>query len=277
MIELPEGYVLAKQINQVLTGKRIAKVTANHSPHAFAMFNGDPAEYQERLNGRSITGANDGSGYTCGGNVEIYADDMLLVITTPIKYHAPGEAHPKKHQLLVEFEDSSAMSCTVQMWGSMFCYPKDSNGIPDGYVINRSPSPLTDGFDREYFDQLLRQCPEKYSLKAFLATEQRIPGLGNGVLHDILFQARLNPKKKLNMLTQEQADQLYRSLKETLLDMAANGGRSTEKDLFGAKGGYDPILCSKTVNSPCPVCGGTLRKEAYLGGSIYYCPTCQPL
>ncbi|MFA6873005.1 MAG: zinc finger domain-containing protein, partial [Bacteroidaceae bacterium] len=28
---------------------------------------------------------------------------------------------------------------------------------------------------------------------------------------------------------------------------------------------------------PCPRCGNQIRKEAYMGGSIYYCPTCQKL
>ena len=27
----------------------------------------------------------------------------------------------------------------------------------------------------------------------------------------------------------------------------------------------------------CPACGGTIKKEAYLGGNIYYCPVCQAL
>lgn|GEM_PF-2077218 len=35
----------------------------------------------------------------------------------------------------------------------------------------------------------MNPCP-----KAFLATEQRIPGLGNGVLQDILWTARIHPK-----------------------------------------------------------------------------------
>jgi hypothetical protein len=37
----------------------------------------------------------------------------------------------------------------------------------------------------------LGQEVKKLSLKALLATEQRIPGLGNGVLQDILFKARM--------------------------------------------------------------------------------------
>ena len=118
---------------------------------------------------------------------------------------------------------------------------------------------------------------EKLSVKAFVATKQRIPGLGNGVLQDILFHARIHPKRKMDTLTVEEYEKLYGAVKDTLLAMTVKGGRDTEKDLFGCNGGYKTILSSKTKELPCPVCGGQIKKEAYLGGSVYYCPVCQPL
>ena len=109
-----------------------------------------------------------------------------------------------------------------------------------------------------------------------MAIEQRIPGLGNGVLQDILFQAHLHPKTKLQGLTEIQRNNLYWSIKNTLLQMAQQGGRNTEKDLFGANGGYHTILSNKTWQKPCPVCGGEIIRQTYLGGNIYFCPHCQP-
>lgn len=279
MIELPETYVLAEQIDRILIGKTVTSVTANAYPHAFAWYTGDPATYNDKLAGKKITSANPDTGYTCGGNTEIVAEDMLLVISTPIKYHVPGEKLPKSHQLLIEFEDESHMSCTVQMWGAMFCYPTDMDGLPydRGYVCNRCPDPLTDSFNEAYFDNLWRGVKATLSAKAFLATEQRIPGLGNGVLQDILWNARIHPKRKLQTLTDADKEMLYRSVKSTLKEMRNYGGRDTERDLFGNKGGYRTILSANTLMYPCPVCGGGLVREAYLGGNIYYCPVCQPV
>ena len=57
--------------------------------------------------------------------------------------------------------------------------------------------------------------------------------------------------------------------------MTEKGGRDTEPDFFGQPGGYHTILCKNTVNKPCPVCGTSIKKEAYMGGSVYYCPKCQ--
>lgn len=277
MIELPETYVLSDQINQVLAGKTISSAVAGAYHHAFAWYTGDPAEYNTKLAGKKITGSNPGTGYTCGGNTEILCEDMLLVLSTPVKYHAPGEKLPKSHQLLLEFDDGSHMSCTVQMWGAMFCFLANENGIPEGYSVKKSPTPYEDAFNRAYFDGLRRGLNHKMSVKAFLATEQRIPGFGNGVLHDVLWNARIHPKRKLETLTGKDMDALFNSVKSTLKDMLDNGGRDTEKDLFNKAGGYRTVLSNKTLTYPCPACGGELKREAYLGGNIYFCPGCQPL
>ena len=28
---------------------------------------------------------------------------------------------------------------------------------------------------------------------------------------------------------------------------------------------------------PCPACGGSIIREAYMGGNVYFCPNCQPI
>ena len=267
MIELPEACVLAEQIDKTLTGKTIVRAEANKSPHAFAMYTGDPASYSGMLSGKKIAGTAE----TDDGSVKIICGDMLLVVSTPIKYHAAGAKLQVKHQLLLEFDDSSQISCTVQMWGCMYCFPYDKNRG------NGSPSPLTDAFDEAFFNSLISNVKQNISAKAFLATEQRIPGLGNGVLQDILFNAGIHPKRKLETLDAGGRKKIYDSVKSTLRQMRDEGGRDTERDLFGEKGGYRTILSNITLKHPCRVCGGGLIREAYLGGNIYYCPVCQPL
>jgi len=177
------------------------------------------------------------------------------------------------------------MSCTVQMWGAMCCYPITENGRSKDKVCDRcavchkgeSPDPLTDAFDRAYFDALWSGAKPTLSAKAFLATEQRVPGLGNGVLQDILFNARIHPKRKLQTMSGEEKQTLFNSVKSTLKAMKDCGGRDTERDLFNHNGGYETILSGNTLKDPCRVCGSGLIREAYLGGNIYYCPVCQPM
>jgi formamidopyrimidine-DNA glycosylase len=273
MIELPEAVVLAGQINTSLRDKRIRMAVANQSPHKFAWYSGDPADYPHLLTGKTIRAA---AAY--GNHVEIYADDRTLAISTPMRYHAAGEKVPPKHQLWLEFDDRTAVSCTVQMWGVLLCLKEgQKSGLPDYEVAKQRPSPLSDLFDRAYFDSLFDEASGGLSAKAFLAAEQRIPGLGNGVLQDILWKSRIHPRRKMAELPDKAIEDMYGAVKSVLADMAARGGRDTERDLFGRPGGYKTILSKNTVGTPCPACGTSIKKEPYLGGSIYYCAGCQSL
>ncbi len=50
MLELPETHTLANQIAQHLTGKKVSPTTAAQSPHKFAWYHRDPADYPAKLN-----------------------------------------------------------------------------------------------------------------------------------------------------------------------------------------------------------------------------------
>ena len=274
MIEIPEAIVISKQLNNTIKGKLIKEVVAAASPHKFAWYFGDPAEYSTLLRGRTLESA-----YAYGGRVEIEAEGTVLHFGDGVilRYYEAGEKIPPKHQLLVTFYDDSALMGTVAMYGGLWAFP--AGGMDDNFyykTAKEAPSFLSNRFDYEYFKKLFNEKSLKMSAKAFLATEQRIPGLGNGVLQDILLNAKIHPKKKMNALSETQRHELFESVKSTLAEMVNCGGRNTEKDLFGKHGGYETKLSKKTVLSLCPNCGGTVKKEAYMGGSIYFCEQCQP-
>lgn len=275
MIELPESIALASQLNETIRGKRIANVTAAQTPHKFAWYHGDPQKYHELLSGKVIEKANG-----IGSMVEVFAGDAVMLFGDGVglRYHNEDEQKPLKHQMLVEFDDFFAVSAVVQMYGGLMCFRCGEMDNKYYRAAKEKPSPLSDRFDRQYFDGLLSlRESQKLSAKAFLATEQRIPGLGNGVLQDILYIARIHPKRKINTLNGEDTDRLFRSIKETLAEMAFKGGRDTEKDLFGCPGGYMTHLNKNTLDKPCPICDGAIKKESYMGGSIYYCEGCQKI
>jgi formamidopyrimidine-DNA glycosylase len=275
MIELPEAAAIAAQIQKTVRGKRIAAVTAGHTPHKLVWYYGEPKRYSALLVGQTIAGAG-----AHGGHVEIKAGkaNVLFGEGVEIRFQASGESRPAKHQLLIEFDDGSALSGAVRMYGGMGCIAEGSLDNKYYRVAKEKPSPLSAKFDKAYFDRLI-SSPEvqKLSLKAFLATEQRIPGLGNGVLQDILLSAGMHPKKKVGTLLEKDRKTLFDALKATLSAMAAKGGRDVECDLFGRPGGYQTILSKNTAGKPCPVCRKPIKKESYMGGSVYYCETCQKL
>ncbi len=272
MIELPEAYVLAKQITQHLAGKQILSATANQSPHKFAWYHGDPADYSNLLRGKTVQAA-----ASYGGLVEVEAEDASMVFGdgVALRLVPKGAKRPPKHQLLVEFTDGSALTGSVQMYGGLWAFSSGEFTNPYYLTAKAKPSPLTEDFNERHFAGLFDDATRRKSAKAFLATEQRISGLGNGVLQDILFNARIHPRRSMESLSDEELDTMFHTLKSTIRQMAEQGGRDTEKDLFGKPGGYVTRLSKNTLHYPCPVCGSELKKEAYMGGSIYYCSSCQ--
>ncbi len=273
MLEIPESTTLARQLNETVYGKTIQKVVANASPHKFAFYYGDPTEYHTLLSGKKI-----GISTGLGAMVQIAVNDCRIVLGdgASLRYYSEAAKVPAKHQLLIEFDDNSALACSVQMYGAVLVFINGQYDNKYYSIANDKPLPISEVFKKSYFDTLRIEDTGKLSAKAFLATEQRIPGLGNGVLQDILFNAGIHPKRKMETLTDQDYTRLYHAVKNTLLEMTELGGRDTEKDLLGNPGRYKTILSRYTVGSPCPVCGAIIQKAAYMGGSVYWCPECQP-
>jgi len=274
MLEIPEAIVISRQLDQTVKEKRIKEVVTAASPHKFAWYFGEPSEYDALLCGRTIKTA-----FSYGGRIEILAEGAALQFGDGVnlRYYEADEKYPAKHQLLLVFDDDSALAATVAMYGMLFAYPSHTNLDDDFYytAAKEAVSPLSDGFDYPYFQTLFHEKGLKMSAKAFLATEQRIPGLGNGVLQDILLNANVYSKKKMGNLSEAQRQGLFYSLKSTLVEMTNAGGRDTERDLFGNPGGYKTKLGKNNKLLICPNCGGSVKKEAYMGGSIYFCEQCQ--
>lgn len=273
MIEFPEAFSLAKQLNSTIKNKKITNVIAGHTEHKLSWYYGNREDYLNLLKNKTITKAQN-----LGGLVEIAADNIRILYGDGVnlRYIENKQDLPQKHQLLIEFSDNTYLCASIQMYGGIGCF-KDGE-LDNKYYLaaKQKPSPLTKEFSRQYFNAITaNEKAEKLSVKGLLATEQRIPGLGNGILQDILFNAGLHPKMKVKSLTDTQIKDLFNSIKSTLKEMADKSGRDTEKDLFGQPGKYETKMSKKTVGKPCLKCSAIITKASYMGGSIYFCPQCQ--
>lgn len=273
MLEIPESHTIAQQLQATVVGRRIDDVIANHTPHGFAFYTPEPTDYPARIGGKTILAAT-----AHGGLVELSLDDDMRLLFgdgVNLRLLTASQRTPAKHQLLLSLSGGDKLVCTIQMYGGIWAFLAGANDNKYYLVAKEKPSPLRDDFDEEYFNRIVAAAKPTLSVKALLATEQRIPGLGNGTLQDILFQTGCQPRRKLNSLSDTELTALYRNLKSTLKAMTEAGGRDTEKDLFGDEGGYVTILSKKTWRQPCPRCGDTITRQQYLGGNVYFCPTCQ--
>ena len=275
MLELPEAAVIAGQINENFNGRRIESVQAAFSPNKFAWYNGDPANYNMQLCGKLVEKA-----VYHGGMVQVQLQDKMLLFSDGVKLtsHPDESTLPKKHQLLIRFDDSSFMTAVIQMYGGIICAGRDNYDSEYYAAACNKPAPLSEDFTLEYFESITA-APElsNKSVKFVIATEQRIPGLGNGVLQDILYKACIHPKRKWASLSTAEKEALFKAVRGTMREIINRGGRDTEKDLLGNPGGYRTKMSKNTVGGKCEICGNIIEKASYMGGSIYFCSGCQKL
>lgn len=275
MFELPELIHLAKQINETVQGKVIRRGSLGNSPHKFVWYNRSPEEFAALTAGRHI-----GEARPKGRWLMLSLEPGYVLVLGEfggrLLYHSAGAALPRKYHLALSFEDGSSLTATTQMWGAMELYEQGKESERE-YIQGMRPTPCEPEFTEAYFNSLLDDLlqQEKRSAKGLLTQDQLIPGLGNASTQDILFRARLHPRRPIQTLSGEERRGLYRAILETVERIAAGGGRCDEYDLFGRPGGYARLMDKHAPGRPCPVCGGRVEKMAYLGGSCYFCPACQ--
>jgi len=97
------------------------------------------------------------------------------------------------------------------------------------------------------------------------------------LLQDILWEARINPKKKMDTLNKNEINRIFKAIKKVPSAIIAGGGKDIDKDVYGNISGYKSRVSRNTVGKPCARCGTIIVKEAYLGGSVFYCPACQKI
>ncbi len=273
MFELPEYLTIAKQMNKSISGKTVLSGVMGNSPHKFVWYNQNPQTFSRIVNGKTI-----GDAYCKGrwlfiplepGYVLVLGEcggKIILVDSNNV---------PSKYHLLLNIEGNKSIYAMTQMWGAMELYRKGEE-LKRQYIADMRTTPLDKEFTYKYFKSLIDEArsEKKRSVKSLLTQDQLIPGLGNSIAQDILFNARLHPKTQIEVLSEEEIMTLYKSIKETVNDAAKNDGRNDEYDFYGNLGKYERVLDSKSIERGCPVCKSKIEKIQYLGGSSYYCSKC---
>src|SRR5512136_2575322 len=267
MFELPELLTLAGQINQTLRGKSIRAGRLGNSPHKFVWYNRKPDEFAHLTGGKTV-----GETYVRGRWMFSPLEPGFVLVLGEcggkILFHPAGSKLPEKYHLWLGFEDGSVLTVMTQMWGAMELYDAGMEKERK-YIKDMRMTPADPNFTFEYFSALIDELlqGEKRSVKSLLTQDQLIPGLGNAIAQDIMFNARLHPRHALKDLSTGQRRDLHAAITDTLQEVITGGGRNDESDLFGQPGNYARLMDSAAAGKPCPECGRTVEKMQYLGGA----------
>lgn len=275
MFELPEYIVLAGQINETLAGKEIQRGNLGNTPHKFVWYNRSHEEFRRLTAGKLVGQASVRGRWM---SVPLQPGYVLLFgeCGGKILYHRASDALPKKYHLHLQFTDNSFLTATTQMWGAYELYERGLE-LEREYVKDMRTTPVEAEFSYDYLNDLIDgvSAQGKRSVKGLLTQDQLIPGLGNSIAQDIMFNARLNPRHEIAELDPQQRRDLYHAIKTTIDEIIQQGGRYDETDLYGKSGGYVRIMDKNAPGRPCPRCNGAVVKIQYLGGACYFCQDCQ--
>lgn len=275
MFELPEFATLARQMRETLTGKVIAHGSLGNAPHRFVWHNRKPEEFARLTSGKTV-----GLARSRGKWLFLPLEPGYVLVIGEcggrLRFHPAGDPAPPRYHLRIAFVDGSAFSALTTMWGAYDLF-EQGRELEREYIRGMRPTPADPAFTPAYFSALIDEAAAagKRSAKALLTQDQLVPGIGNSLAQDILFRAGLDPRHLVADLDKPRRRTFHRAIVKTVAEATRKGGRNDEVDLFGRPGGYARLLGKTTEGKPCPTCGTTIRKIQFLGGSAYFCPSCQ--
>jgi formamidopyrimidine-DNA glycosylase len=219
---------------------------------------------------------------TSRGNViRIKLDNGANLILGPeyggeIFYQTSEKTVPKFH-LRLDFIDGTVLTVRLTSMGVIQALKDDE--LERSYVYKRDfdstkLSPIDEEFTFEHFSE--RMTEHNKMLKSVLVGKDAIiVGVSNSTFQDILYRAKLHPKKKASDLNSEEKRRLYDAIRLVLEERLRLKGKNQFKDIYRNQGSYAPAMGPNMKGQSCPECGTPIENLSMGGGHVYLCPSCQ--
>ncbi len=271
-MELPELIVLARQMQKEIAGKEIAQVEVANPK----CLNIPSEQFQKRVVGKGIKSVESKGKWLF---IRLDSDDVLLFnpgMGVDIVHFKPGDKLPEKYQIKVVLQDGTGF--TIRVWWFCYLHLLSEKRLGDHKRTgNMGLAPLDEKFTLDHFARLLGG--KRGNIKSFLLDQKNIAGIGNVYIQDILFNAKIHPKRKIPSLSDGEIYALHKSMKAVLTESVDLGGLAYEKDFYGNRGGYgaDQFKIAYKAGKPCPTCRTAIEKIRTGSTSSFICPRCQPI
>jgi formamidopyrimidine-DNA glycosylase len=247
MPELPEAERARRQLERVV-GRQIVAVDDRDTyvcrPHA-------PGEIAAALTGHRLTDTHRRGKFlwaeTDGGPMLGLHLGMAGSLTVD---EAPAPRNWDR--FVLDFEDGGRLALRdKRRLGRAVLEPDFSRVGPDAAEVGR--------------DEFRRRVGRGTApLKARLLDQSVISGIGNLLADEILWRARLGPRRVPDQLTTGELDRLRRSTRAAMRDAIRLGGAHT---------GH--LIPHREREGRCPRCGTPLERATIGGRTTFWCPACQ--
>ncbi|WXG44915.1 MAG: DNA-formamidopyrimidine glycosylase family protein [Promethearchaeati archaeon SRVP18_Atabeyarchaeia-1] len=277
-LELPEIKILGEQMNKRLQGKRTKSYQLRDYERLqkIGFMNKDLKAFDQLVDRRVE------SVVSRGNTILVKLSNAANLILGPeyggeIRYHDKGETPLTKFHLRVDFADDSALTVRLTSMGGIYAMKDDE--LPHSYFYKRDfnpnvTSPTDEGFTFGGFAESLSKN-DKALKSVLVGKDATLVGIRNSSFQDILYRAKLHPKRKASELNAEERRRLYDSIKHIISERIRLNGKEEFTDFYGRQGSYTPAMGPKMKGLRCTVCKTPIQKLGIGGGNVFLCPKCQ--
>ena len=140
------------------------------------------------------------------------------------------------------------------------------------------PEPFDQNFNLTYVSNFFKG--KNKDIKNFLLDQKFVSGIGNIYASEILFLSKINPFKKVKLLSKKECQSIIINSKKILLKAISKGGSSIRdfKDTSGLKGGFqDEFKVYQQEGKQCKNfgCSNLIKKKIISNRVTFFCDSCQ--
>ncbi|MFW9849676.1 MAG: Fpg/Nei family DNA glycosylase [Candidatus Thorarchaeota archaeon] len=270
MPELPDVYILAKSMNEVLVSRPITDVAVNQ-PKCLNM---TPRKFSNRIKDTTFESiyqrgkwiiADMNSKWSIafnlgmGGEIRIFGKDK--------------EPDSKIHRVVLNLNKGDWLGINHWWFGHVhLVLKKDFSAHPQ--LSKLGPEPLDTSLTVTKLKSMLEK--KRGRIKSYLLDQSFIAGIGNVYVQDILWFARLHPNRQANTLSDSEIEKLHWSIQHVLREGIRYKGGPREQDIWGNEGTYiKHRKIGYRTGEPCPECDSIIEELRIGSTTSYICPKCQ--
>jgi formamidopyrimidine-DNA glycosylase len=271
MPELPEVEVIVRGLRDDVVGRAFTAVTTNWSRQIVGM---PPQTFADRLVGQRIKALRRRGKYVV---FDLSGDVLLIHLKMTGRLYVAGPARDR-------FEDDRWVRAVFGLDDGRELRFSDSRKFGRLHLVVREeevtgalgPEPLSDAFTPDAFRQLI--AGRRGAVKPLLMNQHFIAGIGNIYADEALWQARIDPRRKVDTLKPEDVERLYHALRTVLAEGIEHEGASVNwyRKPDGTTGAYqNRFNVYDQEGEPCPRCGSPINKIRLGQRGTHLCPVCQ--
>ncbi len=266
MPEAPELEIIKRELKEVAVGRRILELRTGPP----ALFSPNPKLIKEYLQGKVIEDIKRYGKFLIFLFDNTYNMGIHFGLGGSLLYREKDKE--KGYDFFVGLDDGKALFFKDLEYGKILLFKNEELYKDLGPDIMDK-----DLFTEEYLIRVIKS-KNKY-IKLLLMDQKILSGLGNTYTDEILYRAKIHPKRKAKNLEEKEILNLYFYIDKVIKDAILLGGNSEDGfvDIYGKSGAVQDklIVVHHRMGKACPLCGAKIEKIKLGGRDTYFCPICQ--